>query len=456
MPKLKLAFFIISGLVLFAALSVTAAASDKLAVKAGRIITVAGEEIENGTVLIENGKIKAVGKDIKIPYDYWVIDEPDCVVFPGMVECFTSRGLDIPNENIPVAPWLDVVDAIDPSSVYFENALRDGITTLFISQGSNTVIGGVARAVKPIGMTPHEMTVKPDTGIIISLSPKYGYDRMTQMTKLRDTFRELEVYLDNLAEFKYEEKLKKDKKKIDVSPDEAVKRGKSLVKDEDIDFKHLNLVRMLRGELKPILHCAVPLDVKHAVDLAKEHGFFDNAIFVLANPCYKAARLLKGVKRPVILSPEMTLVETDPMTGDETEIFVPKVYFNEDIPFAVRSNPGSNFGSRYLWYQAARLIRNKIPKDAAIKSITTLAAMAVGIEDRVGSLKPGLDGNLLILSGDPIDLGTWVEKVIIEGTLVYERSKDKRLWELISGKAPSPEKEGEGEKSESKSKNEEK
>lgn len=436
MPKRKRAVFACLTLCLMVCAGF---GHEKLAVKAGRIIPVGSAEIEKGVILIEKGRITAVGRDIQIPYDFWVMDEPDSVAFPGMVEGFTTRGLDRENESLPVMPFLDVYDAIDPSTVYFEDALRDGVTTLFISQGSDTVIGGLARVVKPIGMTVDEMTVKPEAGIILAFSPKRGYDRMIQMATFRETFRELEDYLEKLAERKYEEKLKAEDKKIDVGPEEARKRGRALIKDEDLDFKHLNLVRLKRGDLLPILYCAEPVDVMHGIQTAKEQGFLNNAVFVLENPCYRAVDLLKESGRPVILYPRMTYRKIDPLTGDEEEIFIPGVYHEAGIAFAVRTHHRSDFGLRYLWYQAAALVRNGIPRAAALEAITRTPARIVGLGERVGSIAPGMDGNILLLTGDPLEAETWVDKVIIEGKIVYERAKDYRLKELLTGQEIQPE-----------------
>jgi imidazolonepropionase-like amidohydrolase len=414
---------------------------DKLAIKAGKIIPVVGEEIQDGILLIEDGRIRDVGCDLEIPYDFWVIDASESVLFPGMVEPFTSRGLDRSNENLPVTPYLDVYDAIDPSSVYFEDALRDGITALLISQGRNTVIGGLARAVKPVGMTVDEMTLKEEAGIIVAFAPKGGHDRMIQMALFRETFRELEVYLENLAESKYEEKIKEEDKSVDVPPEEARKLGKPLIKEEDLDFKHANLLRLTQGKLRAFLYCAAPVDVVHALDTARAHGFLERAILVLDNPCYRAVDLIKESGRPVLLDPDMVFRKKDPLTGDEEEIFVPQVFHKAGVPFALRSNPYQSFDTRYLWYQAARLIRNGIPRQAALEAITTNPATFIGLGNRLGALVPGRDGTLLVLSGDPLDATTWVEKVIIDGRLVYEREKDYRLKELLTGEEVSPGKE---------------
>lgn len=405
----------------------------KLAVKGGRVIPVTGEEIENGIVLIEEGKIKEVGRDVKIPYDAMVLDASEKTIFPGMVDSHSSLGLDIPNESLPVTPYVTVADAIDPSRLFFENALREGITSIHVIQGNNCVIGGLSQVVRPLGMMVPEMTVQPDVGLKISVSPRRGYDRMLQMATLRDAFRELGEYLEDLAEKKFEEKLKKEKKEIDVTPEEARKLGKSLIREGDLDHKHLNLARLVEGRLMAFVYCGSAMDVSHGVEVAKENGFFDRTTLILGAECFKAVKEVKEAGRPLILAPDLVHREEDPFTGEEKETFVPAVYAEEGIPFALLPDPESSFGEQFLWYQAARCVRNGVPRETALKAITLYPAAATGMEKRLGSIEPGKDGNLLILSGDPLLIQTHVEKVIIEGTVVYEREKDIRLKRLIEG-----------------------
>ncbi|MBU0753651.1 MAG: amidohydrolase family protein [Planctomycetes bacterium] len=416
----------------------SAGVRDKIALKAGKVIPVAGEPFGPGVVLISGGKIEALGEEIEIPYDYWVVEATDEVIFPGMVEPFTSRGLDRTNESLPITPFLDVADAIDPSSIFFEDALRDGITTLLISQGSDTVIGGLARVVRPIGMSVDEMTLKPRAGMILAFGPKSGNDRMVQMAAFREAFRDLEEYLRDLGEQRYETVEKEAGRAIKVGPDEAARLGRDLIREEDLDFKHQNLFHLTQGRLRAFLYCNNALDVVHALETAKTHGFLQRAVLVLESGCYKALDLIKASGRPVILDPDMIFRKTDPLTGEEEEIFVPKLYCDAGIPFALRSDPQQSFGARYPWYQAARLVRNGIPRRTALEAITTMPAAFVGMGSRMGALLPGLDANLLVLSGDPLDMETWVKKVFIQGTLVYEQEKDYRLKELLSGEEIGP------------------
>src|SRR5689334_13540635 len=171
-------------------------ADGKLAIKAGRIITMNGPDIVNGAILIENGRITAIGADLKLPWDAVVIDQPKMVAFPGMVEAHSARGMDRANENIDVAPFLNVRDSIDPVGFYFEDALRWGVTTINVQQGPNCVIGAQGMIVKPVGITIEDMLVRPDGGLKLSAAPKQGFSPATQQQALRAAFTDLRTYLE--------------------------------------------------------------------------------------------------------------------------------------------------------------------------------------------------------------------------------------------------------------------
>lgn len=403
----------------------------KIALTGGRIIPIVGEEIDGGTVLIENGVITKVGKSVDIPYDAMEIDVSGKVVMPGFVDAHSARGLDVPNENLPVTPFVDVYDAIDPSRRYFEDALRDGVTSIHAIVANNCVIGGLGRVVHPIGMTPDEMTQLAETGLKISASPRRGYDRMLQMAKLRETFRELGDYLDDLAESKYEESLEEKDEKIDVGPEEATKRGRELIEEDDYDDAHRNLVRLTRGELGAFVWCEAASDIGRALEIAKKNNYFDRTTLVLGPSCYKAVASVKKAGRPVILDPQLLDRSRDRVTGEIEETFVPLEYFKAGIPFSLLPNPDDSLAERYLNYQAARCVRRGVSRQAALEAITLNPAKAIGAGKMIGSLEEGKLGNVVVMSGDPLSFDSWVEHVYIRGVLAYEREQDVRLENLF-------------------------
>src|ERR1700682_5709226 len=128
-------------LILLLGVAAPLAAQDRVAIKGGRILPVAGPPIDGGVVLINKGKIEAVGKDVAIPADAKVIDATGKVVVPGFIEAHSIRGMDQANEANPNVPFLSVVDAIDPSQDYFEECRRNGVTTVAVVPGNNTMFG---------------------------------------------------------------------------------------------------------------------------------------------------------------------------------------------------------------------------------------------------------------------------------------------------------------------------
>lgn len=427
-----------------AAFSAAAPPVERVALTNARIIPISGPVIEKGTVLVDRGKIAAVGKGVEVPYDARVFDLAGKVVFPGMVVVHTARGLDIANEPRPIVPQLDAGDALDPSQLFFEDCLRLGHTVVHVIAANNTVIGGVGRVVRPIGLTVDEMTIAEPAFVKISTAMRF--DRMMQMAQLRGAFAELDDYLNRAAEGAYEKKLKDEDKKIDVGPAEARKRGRDLLKAEDIDEQYRNLLRLRGGQIrvegtdgptlfKPLgafVYCDRAMDVSHAVEVARANGFFDRMVLVLGPECFKAVDELKAAARPVVLSPDLVYRELHPLTGELRETFVPKRIYDAGLKFALLPYGEDLFAERMLVYQAARCVREGIARDEALKAITINPAEMLGLGGRFGSIEPGKDASLVVFSGDPLDFNSHVEKVFIDGILAYEREKDERLKRLLT------------------------
>jgi imidazolonepropionase-like amidohydrolase len=418
---------------LIIAAAALAAPPAKVALKGGRIIPVVGAEIAKGTVLIENGKITAVGAeaDVQVPFDAMEVDCTGKVLMPGMIDPHSARGLDVPNETIPVTPFLNVYDAVDPSRLFFEDSLRDGVTSVHVMVGNECVIGAVSRVVRPIGLSVAEMTVQPDVALKFSTSPKSGTDRMTQLSQMREAFLDLDDATGKLAEKKYEDSLKKDNKKMDVGPAEARKRGGPLIQDSDYDDRYLNLTKARRGDLACWFFCGAATDVLPAVQIATDQKVMEHTVFVLGTESYKAAADLKKAKRPVVLDPTLFHRERDDLSGKIKETFVPGEIHKAGLEFALQPNPSASMAERYLNYQAAVCVRNGIPRQTALESVTLNPAKFLGLEKHLGSLEVGKTGNVVIFSGDPLDFSSWVELVYVDGIRAYDRSKDSRLDEIL-------------------------
>jgi len=418
-----------------------------IVIKAGKVITLAGDAIADGTIVIENGRVTAVGKDVKYPWNAEVKEYPDSVAFPGFVEALTNSGMDRANENIDVAAFLNVKDSIDPVNFYFEDALRAGITTINVQQGSQCVVGGMGYVVKPVGLTVEEMTVKPNSGVAMSATPKRGKSRSTQALALRRAFEDLRLYLEEVVQDKRDGNDHATREALyqGREPDEETKDGRpmggsswkvdglELIPRWELDEKQAPLLSIVEGKTQVFFYCSAPGDVHTAIRVAKDNGFLDRTVLSLSSSCWKAADHIKESGVPVILSSTLTHVERDPVTGEEQETFVPKVFQDKGVRFALRSYGTS---SRSLWYQAALCVAHGMSRAEAVAAVTTTPADFLGLGDRIGTLEKGKDGNVVLFSGDPLSVTSKVEYVVVEGNQVYDRSTDVRMRHLETGAQP--------------------
>jgi imidazolonepropionase-like amidohydrolase len=438
-----------AALALAACLLAPAATAQKTAIKAGRIITRAGADIENGVIVMDGGRITAIGAadDVKVPWDATVIDGQDMTAFPGFVEAYSYRGMDRPNENVDVAPFLNVRDSIDPVSFYFEDSLRWGVTTINIQQGQQCVIGGQGLVVKPHGMTVEQMLVKNNAGIVLSATPKSNKSSATQAQELRKAFEELRRYLEGLVREKKDggDAARREALFQGVDPEELDKdgvamsgaawtvEGLDLVPRAEVDEKQAPLLRLVEGQVPAFFICYRPMDVHRALEIARDNGFLARTTLVLGASCWKAADVIAEAGVPVVLSSSLIHTERDPITGEETDTFVPGVFQAKGVRYALSS---SNSSTESLWYQAAMSVGHGLTRDQALDAVTTTPAEILGLGKRVGTLEKGKDGNVLLFAGDPLSVTSFVEHVVIEGRPVYDRSKDVRMKHLLEGVVP--------------------
>lgn len=405
-----------------------------IAITGGRIITVTGVDIPNGAIVVRNGKITAIGpaSEVELPYDAIEIElEPEMVVMPGMFHPAANNGLAGPNESFPVTPFLDIRDAIDPASLFFESMLRAGITSVHVMPTDNAVIGGLSAVVRPIGRTMGDMELKGEIALKFTVSSTRGNDRMSQLAQHREVFASHEDYVSKLAEERYAKEREEENKPLDLPPDEARERGMELLEDRDYDERNRNIMRLQRGDFGAWFVCFRAMDVAPALSLADAQGLTDRSVLILGSEAYKAVDSIASSGRPVVLPEMLFHRERDVLTGDLREVFVPKVFADEGVPFALQPSPSGSFAERYPTYQVAQCIRNGVPRNEAFKAVTLYPAQMLGLDDQLGSLEVGKVGNLVIMTGDPLDFSSEVAHVYVEGIHAYDRSKDHRLRDLL-------------------------
>ena len=402
-----------------AALAPLLSAQD-IAVRAPKVLTLSGPPIENGLVLIRGGRIAAVGpaSKVKVPMTVKEIVLEKGVVMPALVLAATSQGMDLPNENMAVTPFVEAADGIDPVNPFFEDCRRVGYGTVHVIQGNNCILGGVGLVVRPFGPSILAMTVADPRFQKISLT-KQGMGRIravyTLEKALGDMARELAL------------KAKEAKEKRD----EALAKGEKPpeVKDSLLPEEKRDLAALVKGKGKAFFYCATTDDLAFALRLSRRFRF--KLVPVLSNSCRNAAPLLKAAGLAAVLDPVMEFDETDPETGEKKHRCPAAELFRAGVPFAITTVYGSSLPERFPLWQAAVAVRNGVSAEAALAALTTVPARILGLEKRLGTLEKGKDGNLLLLSGDPLDALSWTEKLVIEGKVVYDRAGDPLLKKIF-------------------------
>ena len=397
-------------------IALPALCQDLVAVKAKKIHTVTGPTVEDGVILLQNGRIKTIGKqsDVDIPWSAKVIDASDKVVMPTWVIAHSSGGMRGSNESMQNVPWLTVADAVDPGSTFFEGMRRNGVGTIHIMPGNSTLMGGSGMVLRPAGRTVADMTMAANTGMKLSLLASNG----SRLQKIREMRRAVADIREYLADFnRQKEEFEKEKAAGAVGDDKKW--------EKEIDRKKQAAVDLIEKKLKGWLYVPSFAELSEAMRMGQELDLN----FVLGSNLDEAMPMLRRLKQPVVIDANLEYFETDAETREEEQFCSAKMLAEAGVPFALSlssSGPSSN-----PWWQLGTCVRNGVSRQQAIEAMTTIPAKMIGMEDQVGSLSEGKLGNLQILTGDPLSATTWVEMVLLEGEVVYERSEDPRLQYLF-------------------------
>jgi imidazolonepropionase-like amidohydrolase len=418
-----------------------------IAIQGAKIYPVAGDPIEEGVILIRNGRIEAVGTDIKIPGEARVIDASGMVVIPGIIDAHSSAAMSQANERADFVPFLSVVDSIDPITGYFEECRRNGVTTAAVVPGNSTLIGGQAAIVKTAGQYVNDMLLQREAGLKLSLRPNSG-NRMSQLARLRKELNRAKQLIEReqnkeeapekKGEDAAEEKPAEDTPAEDAPADESEgstdqARRQAVATSDEASLKAL--AAALQGDVPVYIYCENGMDVTAALALVKEYDF--KPIFVLGRECYGAAELLGKREETVILDPTLVFWKTNERTREDEKIVLPKIYREAQVPFIFQTNDNASrsIGGSYFWYQAATGIKYGMSEAEALAALTKVPAELLKIDHLVGTIEVGKDADLVILTGEPFDITTWVAHTLVGGDIVYDRAKDEKLSRLLAPEA---------------------
>jgi imidazolonepropionase-like amidohydrolase len=405
-----------------------------IAITNGTIMTITQGTIKPGTVLVEGGRIVAVGESVTIPEDAERYDAEGKVVMPGLIDAHCHVGLwpegvgwdhsDGNEMTDPITPHLRALDALHPEDPAFKELVAAGVTTVLTGPGSGNLIGGqwvcVKTAPKP---SVEQMVLLEPAGMKMALgeNPKrvYGEQKKTPSTRmgnaaaLRAALVDAQNYLDQWE--RYEAVLAAYQAKVEAGDTEA-----EAPKVQERDLKLEALGKVLRREMKARIHAHRADDMLTAIRIAEEFDL--DLTLEHATEGYKIADTLAAKGIPVTAGPILfsrVKFELKEMTPKN-----PGLMAKAGVKVAIQTDEMS--AVKYLAINAALAVREGMEEEEALRAITIHPAEIIGVDHRVGSLDVGKDADIVVLSGHPLDYRTVTELVLIDGAVVYRRDSDRK------------------------------
>lgn len=397
-----------------------------IAVKAGKIVTVSGAPVNNGTILIKGDKIQQLGSDITIPPGYKIYDYNEDVVYPGLINSMTTLGLSgissinqwsDHEEEGKFNPQLSAFSAFYPWSNLIP-ITRDFGTLIALSAPTGGIIGGKALLVSLHGWTPGDMFIKKEAALMIQL-PESPVQTRRRRVPFPDTSEEEKTELHQFINNAYKYYLR-------------CRESHQTADSSDFNLKFAAMKPIWEKRLPVIISAESEKNIRFALQLGKEF----NLNVILYN-VYHGEKVLKEIKAsgcPVILN-SMYTRNKDWEDGCDIVFRLPALLAREGILFA--------FATGSLWSEAfdlpilaGRAVSYGLSQEDALKALTLYPAKIFGIEE-YGSIEPGKIANLVIANGNILETSTVVKDVFIKGKKITAKSffqkEFQRARDKISG-----------------------
>ncbi|HEX8835367.1 MAG TPA: amidohydrolase family protein [Candidatus Acidoferrum sp.] len=404
------------------------------AITHAKIFTLAGSPIEDGTLVIRDGKIAAVGAAVEVPAGAQVIDAKGLQVYPGLFDAVTQMGL---SEIGAVGATVDTTEAgnynpdvvaataISPSSEHIPVTRASGITEVlavpasggFDFGGSRGTIGGQASALHLAGWTIDEMLVKKSAAMVLN------WPQIQTETFDFSTFsRKEKPYTE--AKQEYDKQVNELTDWIDRARHYAQAMEKGSVSKYDRDLKLEALAPVVRRELPVLVFANRARDIRNAVEFCDKQRL--KMILAGGQEAYKVKDLLRSKDIPVILRPMLSLPpdEDDPYDRELTQ---PAELAAAGVKFAIASF--DNSFARRLGQNAANAVAHGLPYDEALRAVTITPAEILGLGSQIGTLEQGKAANLIVTNGDPLELTSEVKYLFIKGQPTSTENKHQLLYE---------------------------
>ena len=392
------------------ALAAPAAAAPPLVIRGDLVHTMTGPAIPDGAVVIEAGKVAWVGPASEVPVPAGAREVRGKVVTPGLIDAHTAVGLtgwlnqpqdqDQLDEGDPMQPELRAIDSYNPRERLVEWLRGFGITTIHTGHAPGALVSGQTMVVKTVGDTVEAAALKPVAMVAVTLGDDARADddkkspgtRSKAVAMLRGELVKARDYV---------------RRRGLADPEKKVDR----------DLRREVFVEVLDGKLPLLVTVNRAADIDAALRVAAEFGV--RIVLDSAAEAYLATDRIKAAGAPVIVHPTMRRAgqgETENL-GFETAATLRAA----GIPVALQSGYESYVPkTRVALFEAAVAAANGLTTEEALAAITIDAAKILGVDDRVGSLAPGKDGDVAVFDGDPFEYTSHCTAVVIDGTVVSD------------------------------------
>ncbi|HEX7182520.1 MAG TPA: amidohydrolase family protein [Thermoanaerobaculia bacterium] len=403
-----------AGIAVVALFAPSLAQAEVIAITGGTVHTLGpAGTIQGGTVLIEDGKIRAVGRDVAVPAGAKRIDATGKVVTPGLIDSLTRIGLvevsavqgsqDATLRDDRITAAFEVTDALNPRSTLIPVNRIEGITRAVVAPNTgNSLIAGRGAIIHLGTESPGYIVRSPaamfavlgETGAELS-----GGSRGGAMLRLREALQDAEDYAANRASFERGERREYALSRLDLEA----------------------LVPVVRGELPLVVAVREAADVEAALRLKKD--FRLKMILADAVEAWKVAPQIAEAKVPVLLNVLSNLPESFESLGANLE----SAAWLHKAGVTVAFMTGEAHNIRNLKQGAGNAAAYGMPREAALAAMTTVPARIWGLQDRYGSLEAGKDADVVVWDGDPLEVTTFADHVFIRGAEIPMESRQTRL-----------------------------
>ena len=398
------------------------------AIRNARIVTVSGPDIENGTVVIRDGKIEAVGANVTIPAGVQTIDGAGLSVYPGMIDAGTNMGLvEVPqgaNGTVDTSevgdfnPNAKAIIAVNPHSAHIAVTRVEGITNT-LTAPTGGLISGQASLINLLGTTPKEMSVVQQAALVINY-PRIGgggggFGGFQPPANLSETLTANERQLEQIR------KMLRDAEAYGRAQDAYAKDHSLPRPDRNVVLEPL--VPYVRGEQPVIFRADREAEIRGAIRFAEEMKL--KPIILGGNDAWKVANLLREKNVPVILTGLFSLPSREDDAYD-TLYEQPAKLQQAGVRYCI-STGDAGAEVRNLAQYAGMAAAFGLSKADAVKAVTLYPAQILNVADRLGSIEVGKMANLVVTDGDLLEIRTRIKYLLIDGRSVVLTSRHTEL-----------------------------